>query len=137
MKSSDDAHGIVYELLEILYKKHEDYGPMNIAGAPGGPMNGLRVRMYDKLARLNNLVDTGDTPNYESIEDTLIDLANYAIIGLLVQRGQWEGILNGAAKQTDSGPKRPPNSVPRQPHSEHDPSIHPRLQTRRTVVRGG
>ena len=48
--------------------------------------------MYDKLARLNNLVDTGDTPNYESIEDTLIDLANYAIIGLLVQRGQWEGI---------------------------------------------
>jgi hypothetical protein len=50
--------------------------------------------MYDKLARLNNLVDTGDTPNYESIEDTLIDLANYAIIGLLVQRGQWEGIPN-------------------------------------------
>ena len=105
MKSSDDAHGIVYELLEILYKKHEDYGPMNIAGAPGGPMNGLRVRMYDKLARLNNLVDTGDTPNYESIEDTLIDLANYAIIGLLVQRGQWEGVPNGAAKQTDSSPQ--------------------------------
>jgi hypothetical protein len=40
------------------------------------------------------LADTGDTPNYESIEDTLIDLANYAIIGLLVQRGQWEGIPN-------------------------------------------
>ena len=60
--------------------------------------------MYDKLARLTHLGDS-DTPNYESIEDTLIDLANYAIIGLLVQRGQWEGILNGAAKQTDSSPK--------------------------------
>jgi hypothetical protein len=48
--------------------------------------------MYDKLARLNNLLDTGDTPKYESLEDTLLDLANYAIIGLLVQRGQWEGI---------------------------------------------
>jgi hypothetical protein len=88
MKNPDDAKEITNELLTILYKKHEDYGPMNIAGAPGGPMNGLRVRMYDKLARLSHLGDT-DTPNYESIEDTLIDLANYAIIGLLVQRGQW------------------------------------------------
>lgn len=94
MKAEQDAIVIADELMDILFKKHKDYGPMNIAGAPGGPMNGLRVRMYDKLARLNNLVDTGDTPNYESIEDTLIDLANYAIIGLLVQRGQWEGVPN-------------------------------------------
>jgi hypothetical protein len=94
MKNRDNAHAIVYELLDILFKKHDDYGPMNIAGAPGGAMNGLRVRMYDKLARLSHLGDN-DTPNYESIEDTLIDLANYAIIGLLVQRGQWEGIPNG------------------------------------------
>ena len=104
MKNREDAHAIVYELLEILYKKHEDYGPMNIAGAPGGAMNGLRVRMYDKLARLSNLGDT-DTPNYESIEDTLIDLANYAIIGLLVQRGQWEGIPNGKQNKAGSGPQ--------------------------------
>lgn len=136
MKSSDDVDVILEDLAKILYKKHKDYGPMNIAGAPGGPMNGLRVRMYDKLARLTHLGDN-DTPNYESIEDTLIDLANYAIIALLVQRGQWEGIPNGAAKQTDSGPKRPPDSVSRQPHSEHNPGIYPRVQTRRTVVRGG
>jgi hypothetical protein len=95
MKSVKNLDSILQELQYIMLKKHEDYGPMNISGAPGGPMNGLRVRMYDKLARLNNLVDTGDTPNYESIEDTLLDLANYAIIGLLVQRGQWEGIPNG------------------------------------------
>jgi hypothetical protein len=94
MKNPKDAEQITFELLNILYKKHEDYGPMNIAGAPGGAMNGLRVRMYDKLARLSHLGDN-DTPNYESIEDTLVDLANYAIIGLLVQRGQWEGIPNG------------------------------------------
>lgn len=105
MKNSDDVDVILNELARILYKKHEDYGPMNIAGAPGGAMNGLRVRMYDKLARLNNLVDTGDTPNYESIEDTLIDLANYAIIGLLVQRGQWEGIPNGNQNKAGSSPQ--------------------------------
>jgi hypothetical protein len=104
MKSSDDVDVILHELAKILYKKHEDYGPMNIAGAPGGPMNGLRVRMYDKLARLSHLGDN-DTPNYESIEDTLIDLANYAIIGLLVQRGQWEGIPNGKQNKAGSGPQ--------------------------------
>ena len=105
MKSSDDVDVILNELAKIMYKKHEDYGPMNIAGAPGGPMNGLRVRMYDKLARLNNLVDTGDTPNYESIEDTLIDLANYAIIGLLVQRNQWAGVSNGDSYEESRRPQ--------------------------------
>ncbi len=92
MKNNTDAEQIAEELLTILFKKHADYGPLNIANAPGGAMNGLRVRMHDKLARLNHLVDKGDTPNYETLEDTLIDLANYAIIGLLVQRGQWEGV---------------------------------------------
>jgi hypothetical protein len=91
MKNPSDVDTILGELRSIMMKKQADYGPLNIALAPGGPMNGLRVRMYDKLARLNNLADKAATPNFESIEDTLIDLANYAIIGLLVQRGQWEG----------------------------------------------
>ena len=105
MKNPNDLQEIFLDLHTMMLKKHADYGPMNISGAPGGPMNGLRVRMYDKLARLNNLVDTGDTPNYESVEDTLLDLANYAIIGLLVQRGQWEGIPNGKQHETGSGPQ--------------------------------
>ena len=94
MKNPSDVDVILNELRSIMMKKQEDYGPLNIALAPGGAMNGLRVRMYDKLARLNNLADKAATPNFESVEDTLIDLANYAIIGLLVQRGQWEGINN-------------------------------------------
>lgn len=104
MKQLSDAETITNQLLQTLYDKHQDYGPMNIAGAPGGAMNGLRVRMYDKLARLNNLLDSGNTPKYESLEDTLLDLANYAIIGLLVQRGQWEGLpnSNGESKKSSS-----------------------------------
>ena len=111
MKNPKNASQIMDELYSVLVRKHADYGPLNISGAPGGAMNGLRVRMYDKLARLNNLVDTGDTPNYESIEDTLIDLANYAIIGLLVQRGQWEGIPNGKQNKAGSGPQRPSDTL--------------------------
>lgn len=79
------------ELKILLLQKHFDYGPKNISESPGGPINGLRVRMWDKLARINNLVDKGIySPQYESLEDSFKDLANYAIIGLLVLRQQWD-----------------------------------------------
>jgi hypothetical protein len=77
------------ELEELLLSKHKDYGPKNIADAPGGAINGLRVRMHDKLARINNLVDNGKDPEHESLEDSFKDMANYAVIGLLVLRGDW------------------------------------------------
>jgi len=78
------------ELQELLIKKNLDYGPKSISESPGGPINGLRVRMHDKLARINNLVDKGvSNPQYESLEDSLKDMANYAIIGLLVLRNKW------------------------------------------------
>ena len=87
----EDAVDKIYaELATLLLRKHKDYGPKNIAEAPGGALNGLRVRMHDKLARINNLVDTGDKPHYESLEDSFKDMANYAIIGLLVLRKQWD-----------------------------------------------
>ncbi len=80
----------VNELSQLLISKHRDYGPKNISLAPGGAVNGLRVRMHDKLARINNLVDNGADPQHESLEDSFKDMANYAIIGLLVLRGQWD-----------------------------------------------
>jgi len=78
------------ELEDLLLQKHYDYGPRNIADAPGGAINGLRVRMHDKLARINNLYENDITPENESFEDSFKDLANYAIIGLLVLRGKWD-----------------------------------------------
>ena len=77
------------EAADLLLSKHADYGPLNIALSPGGPINGLRVRLHDKLARLNHLVDTGADPQHESLEDTFRDLIGYGAIGLLVMRGDW------------------------------------------------
>lgn len=85
-----DVESVFDELQTLLLKKHEDYGPKNISESPGGPLNGLRVRMHDKLARINNLIDSKKTPKNESLEDSFIDMANYAIIGLLVLRGKWD-----------------------------------------------
>jgi len=78
------------ELAELLLSKHKDYGPKNISQAPGGALNGLRVRMHDKSARINHLIDNNASPQHESLEDSFKDMANYAIIGLLVLRGQWD-----------------------------------------------
>jgi len=85
------AVGITYDEAEkLLLKKHKDYGPKNISGSPGGAINGLRVRMHDKLARINHLYDTGATPENESLRDSFIDMANYAIIAMLVLDGKWD-----------------------------------------------
>lgn len=78
------------EAEKLLLKKHKDYGPKNISGSPGGAINGLRVRIHDKLARINNLYDSGVAPENESLRDSFIDMANYAIIALLVLDGEWD-----------------------------------------------
>ncbi len=85
-----DLSNLTTELMTLLLSKHRDYGPKNISQAPGGAVNGLRVRMHDKLARINNLIDSGASPEHESLEDSFKDMANYAIIGLLVLRGKWD-----------------------------------------------
>ena len=81
---------VMAELKELLLSKHRDYGPKNISDSPGGPINGLRVRMHDKLARINNLFNSQVPAKHEPFEDSFKDMANYAIIGLLVLRGRWE-----------------------------------------------
>ena len=73
----------------LLLRKHKDYGPKNISESPGGPLNGLRVRMHDKLARINNLYDSGVAPENESLRDSFIDMANYALIALLILDEKW------------------------------------------------
>lgn len=77
------------ETYQILVKKQLDYGPLNISRAPGGPLNGLRVRMHDKLSRINHLVDSGATPENESLRDSFLDLANYSIIAMMVLDDKW------------------------------------------------
>jgi len=79
------------ECLELLLRKHKDYGPANIANAPGGPLNGLRVRLHDKMARVNHLIDSGAVPSNESLRDSFRDGANYFVIGLMVLDGVWPG----------------------------------------------
>ena len=78
----------------LLIRKHHDYGPKNIAHSPGGPLNGLRVRMWDKVARINNLVDSKVSPSNESLRDSFIDLLNYSAIAIMVLDKKWPDLPN-------------------------------------------
>ena len=89
----DDFVAAVWNVFDtsgnVLLSKHRDYGAKNISQSPGGPLNGLRVRMWDKTARINNLIDSGAAPENESLKDSFLDLMNYAAIALMVLDGKW------------------------------------------------
>ena len=85
----DTVREILDEAGNLLLRKQMDYGPTNISRAPGGPLNGLRVRMHDKIARINNLLDKGVNPQNESLRDSFIDLLNYSAIAIMVLEKKW------------------------------------------------
>ena len=90
---SDDKLVAEYEaitrlLIKLFVKKQHDYGPGNIAEF--GEV-GVLVRLNDKMERLKNLVLNGLEASNESIEDTLDDIASYAIIMRIVRAGKWDG----------------------------------------------
>lgn len=75
------------ELLEMFLKKHKDYGKGNITA---NKELGIAMRMAEKVERLKHLLMTGNDPANETIEETWIDLATYAIIAVLYRRGHWD-----------------------------------------------
>lgn len=85
----DDAvHSIMNRLGALMISKQHDYGPRNITDF--GEI-GCLIRANDKMARLKNLLkDTSSKPKNESIEDSWTDLANYAIIALMLREGIFE-----------------------------------------------
>jgi hypothetical protein len=83
---------LMHEQFELFCKKQRDYGPGNI-NAFGE--YGILVRTNDKIERLKHLIAVprnivvGTRPENESIDDTWMDIATYALIALLLRRGQW------------------------------------------------
>lgn len=81
-----------------LVRKQRDYGPENIRRFG---RQGLMVRMHDKVARLENLlqtIDGGGKPQNESIQDNLLDVVGYAAIGIMWESMQFLLPLKSPAK---------------------------------------
>jgi len=69
-----------YEVSEVLANKQRDYGPNNIARFGE---KGLIIRLHDKVARLENLLESQASARNESIVDTYLDIIGYSVIGLM------------------------------------------------------
>ena len=78
---------IVTEMADLYEKKNRNYGDsFGKLYKDLGPIAGL-VPLHNKLDRLTNLIK-GDSNNFESIEDTLTDLACYAIMNLIARQDE-------------------------------------------------
>lgn len=75
---------ICSELTKLYYRKNADYGDSFGKSFDRFGMTMARIRMGDKLNRLESLCENKDQKVAdESVEDTLMDLANYAIMTLI------------------------------------------------------
>ena len=84
MNKYDRHMEICKKLNEIYTKKNHDYGDAfsESYGKYGNVMP--IIRLEDKLNRFRNLVMNGNVEvKTESMEDTLLDLANYAIMTVI------------------------------------------------------
>ena len=103
-KGSERFHEILKELGDLHDLKQRDYGTDNdpfanvraseFFGVPG--WIGCMMRAHDKMIRIQKAA-RGGTMSNESIEDSLRDLAVYAIIGLCL----WEEKLDADRKLGD------------------------------------
>ena len=68
------------DVLLVVINKQKDYGHHNVAMFG---ITGLVIRLHDKIARAENLIDKRDMENSvpgESIYDTFLDIIGYSII---------------------------------------------------------
>ena len=79
------------EINELYAKKNHDYGNSFAQSFQEEGMAMVRIRLGDKFNRLKALTRGGEQKVAdESIRDTLIDLANYAIMTVLEMEGEKE-----------------------------------------------
>ncbi len=78
------------EEIDLMVMKNEDYSGQSGDNISATGMNGVAVRLMDKVARLLNLTEGNTISNFESVEDTLKDISNYAKIGRLLKEGKWQ-----------------------------------------------
>ena len=78
-----------YAALETMRKKNNDYAGATkdtlhnfnsylVVGV--NPKKGILTRMIDKLSRLGNFADGQDMQVTESVDETIEDLINYAVL---------------------------------------------------------
>ena len=76
-------NNICGELTEIFRRKNHDYGDSFRKLYVKWGLKASAIRLEDKLNRFETLIDVESEVSDESIRDTLLDLANYAILTVI------------------------------------------------------
>lgn len=105
------------EMHELYERKNADYGD-SFAQLRKRYPNFVCMRLFDKLNRLDTVIQ----PEYalkvsdETLEDTLMDIANYAIMELTERRAARDGLKESMFAQDGckpcNEPIEPPNKMP-------------------------
>lgn len=70
-------------LADILQAKNDAYGDSFSKSVDEDGLLVLKIRLGDKFNRVSSLIKKGELKeNDESLEDTLLDMAGYSILGL-------------------------------------------------------
>ena len=70
-------------LAETLQEKNDDYGDSFTKSVDKYGLSVIGVRLSDKYNRIEHLITHNELKeNDESLEDTLLDMAGYSILGL-------------------------------------------------------
>lgn len=89
-----EIHSEILEEMHDLYlRKNADYGD-SFAQLRKRYPNFVCMRLFDKLNRLDTLIQPGYEAKVddEKLEDTLMDIANYAVMEILERRKEQEDV---------------------------------------------
>jgi len=82
-----DTHiQITNDLQSIYQQKNQDYGDSFSKQFSEYGLTSSAIRLEDKLQRFKNLINNKAQVKDESLEDTLMDLANYSIMTVIELR---------------------------------------------------
>ena len=91
-----DAAWTIDDQVELLATKQHDYGHANIDKFGSA---GVRVRLWDKIARYENLLTRNGDATHESLYDTLVDIVGYCTIYMMVRHGTFSFPLSADKEQ--------------------------------------
>ena len=111
MKERKESVKVLQECIDLQLKKSQDYQSDNSditqAMHYRRGVDTIHDIILGKVIRATSLLESGNDPNFESLEDTYKDMINYASFAVSYMRGKMEGqqagrdMFNKSTKSTN------------------------------------
>ena len=99
MKERKESVKVLQECIDLQLKKSQDYqsDSSNVTQAMHyrRGVDTIHDIIIGKLMRATSLIESGNDPNFESLEDTYKDMINYASFAVSYMRGKMDGQQSG------------------------------------------